>query len=535
MTSETLKTVHRIATPFFNAGRDAVNPKGAMAFRFLSSVITLFSRVHSYAAFNAEDKDSLTSFEQLLDGPIGGKYYTKAYKVKDTDGKEVMKDRDMSDKSYSLNEFNKRVRSEDEMTDDVDSPMAKIVAESSGYFQFRGNETVFKARPVKHAAVNIGTSSEIPKSSGLIFPYFPGLIQPDAVFMNGVILRRFYQLLGRTHDICQATYLDLRHGVNSLATTDRGMELCHMLLGLDLALDTQSRCFFIIEKGKYLGFSLLGAKFAIFSNTKWFAPASEDDLSVAINKMDPHESAVDDMIKRFEVLQTKGQFNGSMARKSFDEPKLLAGVLSGLKVAELEEDDVRELDRCVRNLNYMGTGYLTKNPQMITEMLMTIASNKSIDLERPTFFPSIKAPFDSKVFIALSKFGPDAPSFWNDRGKEIACKPTEQSVVSTGGKRKIGNPDDFGNMPNRILITPKPLAIAVQDMVKVLEKGMVKMDIDERAARYRNISVEHEETRKLMWKGLLEMCADSGKKKRPDVEDSGDGVDIDALLYSLIG
>lgn len=531
--NDTISTVSQVSTPFFNAGRDAINPKGMLAFQFLNNVIFLFARVHSYSAFHSEDKDSITQFEQLLGGPAGGTYFARKYTAKDKDGKEVEMERDMS--SYTLNEYNKRARSEDEMTDEGDSPVAKIISESTGYFQFRGDETVFKARPAKHPVVNIGSSSEVPKSAGILFPYFAGLIQPDAVFMNSVILRRFYQLLGSTHDFCQAYYLDIRHGVNSLATTDRGMELCHMLLGIDIALDTQSRCFFIIEKNKYLGFSLLGARYAVFCNTKWYAPAPENTLSLALNRMDPHESAVDDMIARFGVLRTKEQIDHAVERSVFDEPKYLADLLSKLVIPNLDDDDVRELDRCIRNLNYMGTGYLTKNPQMITEMLETIASNKTIELERPTFLPSIRAPLKSRLFAALSKFGPDAPSFWNDRGKEILCKPVDTSVASTGGKRKIGNADDFGNMPNKILITPKPLTIAVQDLTKVMEKGRVKMDVDERAGKYRNISVEHEETRKAMWKGLISVCSDSGKRQKPNTEENAGGIDIDDLMFKLLG
>lgn len=530
----TIDTVAQLATPFFNAGRDAINPKGMLAFRFLNNVILLFARVHSYAAFNTEDANSLTSFEQLMGGPIGGLYYDKTTKTMQ-DEKEVVVTKDLSPYSYTLNEHNKRGLSGSEMAVDSDHPMKKIVNESRGYFTFRGNETVVKAKPAKHPAVNIGSSSEIPKSSGLVFPYFSGLIQPDPVFMNSVILRRFYQLLGRTHDLCQSFYLDIRHGVNSLATTDRGMELCHMLLGLDVALDTQSRCFFIIEKNKYLGFCLLGARYAVFCNTKWFSPVTEGDLSKAINRMDPHESAVDDMIARFEILQTKGQISKSVGRSSFDEPKYLVEILNGLVISDLDDDDTRELDRCIRNLNYMGTGYLTKNPQMITEMLETVASNKSIELERPTFLPSIRAPLNSRLFAALSKFGPDAPSFWNDRGKEIVCKPIDLSVATIGGKRKIGNSDDFGNMPDRILITPKPLTIAVQDLAKVIERGRVKMDIDERAGKYRNISVEHEETRKAMWKGLISICSESDKKVKPMTDDNEGGIDLDALMFKLIG
>jgi hypothetical protein len=123
------------------------------------------------------------------------------------------------------------------------------------------------------------------------------------------------------------------------------------------------------------------------------------------------------------------------------------------------------------------------------------------------------------------------------RGREIICKPLDTTVSTTGGKRKIGNADTYGNMPVRILITPKPLSVAVKDMEKVIEKGRVKMDVDERAGRYRNISVEHEETKKLMWKGLVAICSNAEKKQKPDddVDNDDGGVDLDDLMSKLIG
>jgi hypothetical protein len=137
----------------------------------------------------------------------------------------------------------------------------------------------------------------------------------------------------------------------------------------------------------------------------------------------------------------------------------------------------------------------------------------------------------------LSRFGPEAPSFWNDRGSEIPCKPVEKSVVTTGGKRKLGESDVFGNMPVRILVTPKPLLIAVKDMEKVMEKGKVKMDVTERAGKHRNISMESEETKKRVWKGLVEICGDSGKKQKIAVEDGSSqaAVDIDDIMAKLLG
>lgn len=532
-----LTSVVKLSTPFFNAGRDSINPKGARALKFLDNAISLFLEVHSYSAFREEDKDSIIIFEQLLARTYGTQYFPAVSETKDKDGNITKTPVQLEDKSYSSNEFNKRPR-EDEMDTEEVTSAEKFVKSAEGFFRFRGNETVVKAHPAKKNVSNIGSSKQIPASPGLIFPYFHGLIQPDGVFMNSVLLRRFYQLMGSTHDLCQQTYVDLRHGVNSLASTARGMEMCHILLGVELALETQSRCFLIIDKGQYHGFSLLGARFAIFCNTKWNHSASEEDFLSAIKRMDPHESAIEDMIKVLADLKTKDQYSGSLDKSLFREPKMLVECFDKLKLNVIPDDEVREMDRCVRNLNYMGTGYLSKNPQMISEMLDTIASNKSIELGIPTYIPSIRSPVKDRLFAILSQFGPEAPSFWNDRGKEITCKPIDKSVSTMGGKRKIGDSDDFGNMPIRILITPKPLLVAVKDMERVLDKGRVKMDIDERAGRYRNITVEHDETRKRMWKGLINACASSDKKPRvnsDDMDDEEGGVDLDDVLFKLIG
>jgi hypothetical protein len=343
--------------------------------------------------------------------------------------------------------------------------------------------------------------------------------------------------LGSTHEKCQVTYLEIRHGINSLATTARGMELCHIMLGIDLALDTQSRCFVIIDKNKYLGFTLLGARFAIFANTRWFAPANEQDLHTALARMDPHESAVSDILEKLEKLRASDRYSGMANRSIFAEPETLVGELEKLKISEVDDEDVRDLDRYIRNLNYMGTGYLSQNPQMIADMLATLASAKDIPLVRPTYLPSIKAPFASRHFRALSRFGPEAPSFWNDRGSEIICKPVDKSVVSTGGKRKIGETDIFGNMPDKLLITPKPLLIAVRDLDKVVDSGKVKMDAKERAGKYRNISLENEDTRKSVWKGLIDICAKETKKVRVETEVglADGGVSVDEALLKLLG
>lgn len=134
---------------------------------------------------------------------------------------------------------------------EIDEDESTRVQNYTGYFSFKGHDTVTVAKPSKEMISNLGEIGSIPRSNGLVFPYFHGLIQPDTNFMNNIILRCFYQLLGSTYESCQATYLDIRHGINSLASTARGMKWYHLLLGIDLALETQSRCFVLRTRNQY--------------------------------------------------------------------------------------------------------------------------------------------------------------------------------------------------------------------------------------------------------------------------------------------
>lgn len=86
-----------LPTPFFNAGRDTVNPKGILAYNYMSTVICIFLRVHSYSAFYAEDKESILLLEQLVGRKLGSDYQSKARTDKPED-KEKQSDLNISEK-----------------------------------------------------------------------------------------------------------------------------------------------------------------------------------------------------------------------------------------------------------------------------------------------------------------------------------------------------------------------------------------------------------------------------------------------------
>jgi hypothetical protein len=329
----------------------------------------------------------------------------------------------------------------------------------------------------------------------------------------------------------------LKRGCGSLATTEQGMVIAHILKGITLALQTQGRCYVIVESNKYCGFILFGARFVIYDNNKWVVPGSEEELAAAIKQMDPHELAINGLVKKFSELKAAGSFTGDLVTPNvFSEPKNLIPLFSGLKVDEIEEEDIREIDKFLRGLNYMGDGYWGRNPQMVIEALKLIASEGNIELTRPTYIQSIKVPIHTKEYAALSKFGPESVSFWNERGSEIACKAVEKHNVTQGGKRKAGEQDRYGNLPEKILVSPKPLGTAVLDMGRVMKRGAIKIDLGERAGGHRNMTVVDRDMRQGIWDQLIVIGATSEQKKKAKTDEGAiaGGNDFDELFFNLI-
>ncbi|KAI0992143.1 hypothetical protein K3495_g16043 [Podosphaera aphanis] len=170
-------------------------------------------------------------------------------------------------------------------------------------------------------------------------------------------------------------------------------------------------------------------------------------------------------------------------------------------------------------------------------MLKLLSSGSEIELSRPTVIPSLKAPYASKLFRVLSKFGPEAPSFWNERGTEYPCTQVEKSVVKAPGADRVTEIDLYGNMPSQIVFTSKPLLLAVKDMEMVITRSKIRMDLRERSGRYRNVSVVSEETRKQLWKELVALCSlpSSTAEGSSTTRDATQDANFDDVINGLLG
>jgi hypothetical protein len=527
-----IDTVAKTSNSGFNAGRDFVNPDGLKAYHFISGTVNALLRVHTYAAVRnraSQDDKSIVDIQSLVSDPVSESTH-RSFANSDLTSMVVKR-------KYSVSLAN--ATDGDDMDIEGSNKYLESLKSAKTFINVTGVDSVLWAKPspFQTSDVNIGSPSDVPSQPGILFPYFEGLVQPDASGIRMFVARHFLRLLGTNMIECREEYLKLRRGISSLATTPVGMVLSHILLGIELALNTQGRCFLIVSNSKYSGFVLLGEDLCVFDGSRWHVSSSET-LPNDLLALDPHHHAAENLCRLFASMTASGHYNGNPV--TMDDLKLPAttiDILQDLNVQEMSADTTKEVNQYLRRLNFMGKGYRAKDPQTIAEAIEQVLSDRdNLTIEGPTYIPELAAVVPlSREFVVLSSFGPDAPSLWNEKGKVIRC---ELGTADPNAKKSQKTSTDtirFANMPERLLITPKPLSVAIRDMRKVVETKSVKMDFAERAGGFRNISIVSEPVRKRIWGALIDLDdVESPKKKQKTGQGVDDEIDVDALMKKML-
>jgi len=277
------------------------------------------------------------------------------------------------------------------------------------------------------------------------------------------------------------------------------MALTHIMMMVKIALDTQTRLFVVLEDGVYKGSVILGSGFKVFDGASWKEPVT--NLAEDLEFLDPTLRSIREIARMLSNLKLEGSYSGPDFTKDFIEtPNKLVSVFSGFSFDSIGAETIAKLDSLFQGLNLRGAGFEAMNPQNVLKFVESFFSDEPAIIQRPTYIPAIRAPIESKSFVLLSRFGPEAPSFWNEKGSEI----TVAAASSGSGKRKRDDEELYGYMPKEFHIIPKPLHIAHRDFHKVLQKGAVKMDLKERARGFRTIGLIKETAIKPIWKALVE-------------------------------
>lgn len=516
-----LKFIMSIYNPNHSSGPDYVTPPGLAAFKFLTGFLHEFLATHTYPSFSQDPREE---GRMVLSAALSKPSLPSARFIIEN------KDKPIGDDTYSARVARQEEGREVEGMQVDESGVGSVETyykELSGRIDLSLHDAVLTAKPSPgRAENNVGSISAIPELPGIVFPYFEGLVNADPNTFKDFVFAHCMRLLGADRKSVQDTYISLRRGFNSLSTTPAGKALSHILVCARLALQGQARLYVIVENKKYFGCVLLGSGFDVCTGGhKWVSAYSREQLRRDLSFLDPHLAAVEGLRSGLERMKIADKYTGSVTFTTVDNPSELDSLLRGLTLKDADDDVVGEISSAISRLNFRGNGYRSvSNPADLIWFLKTFFSSDIVELTIPCYIPSVKQDRSDRLFILLSAFGPDAPSLWNEKGKEFLCQSLDKEIVVDGKRKRTGDLDIFGNMPEALLVTPKPILVALKDWQKfILVKKAIKIDLTERAGKNRNKGIVDDDTRKAIWTllvdGMKGIGGPTAKKARVESEE----------------
>lgn len=347
-------------------------------------------------------------------------------------------------------------------------------------------DVVHVAKPSPHkSSINFGPPSSVPYKSGLVFPYFPGLLVPDAAGLR-VLSTMFIRNFGNHKDqLPKDAYVMFRKLIGTFANTPQGVLMTHVLQGVKLALDCQAVLFLLFDKGTYLGFVIIGEHFDIFMHGKWHAPLSARDLKAELATLRTHEQSLIDLELRLKKCQLVDGDIPVIPAGGIKSCKEIADILGNLKLDWPEKSphyhDEKDISTILSRISFRNDP-LTFKPQNIAMSIKYLCGLEPFPDDAFFHIPlSDWTCLQEKEYRILAQYGPRSFSLRNAKGDELLIpKEVKEKDVF---KMK----DDKGKyVYPKFIVGEKVLSQCLVDWRALVKSRSMRMDFAERAAGSRN-------------------------------------------------
>lgn len=362
----------------------------------------------------------------------------------------------------------------------------------------RMNHSVYVAKPSPlPSSTSWGQANQVPSRSGLLFPYFEGMLNPDVKYVRDVIGRRFFRNLGDSVTDPRQAYVELRETLGIAVTTPQGIALGHVLCGIDLALETQTQAFFVFDRSEYRGFVLLGEEFKVQIHGKWYAPISERELRDELKGLESHAESLETLL---DLLKLCKDAEGDSITVS-DDSRTCSGLADALAKIDFEKTEdkveVEEIQAVLARIHFTDT-YMTPKPDNLIWAIeeLTTREAEPFPVDVPFYIPLKDWDrVDEKVHKVLASFGPRSYSFRNSKGTVI-------TIPAPGEADPMEETDPKGELTIKTLIVyEKALREAIKDWDALAETGEIKAEWAERAVGSR-ANLYRGEPKKKIWDAL---------------------------------
>lgn len=313
------------------------------------------------------------------------------------------------------------------------------------------------AKPPRNDYSGWGPASDMPNTSGIYLPYIPDLAAHDPDIIPSVINEFFMECLGASDREVIDTHRSIIRAWGQLHLSETGNILSHIAVGIRLAIQTQSFCYVILERGVFEGIVVCGAQFTVGTRNGLVSPVNHANLQTEVNKAGSHSASLDAIAKR---CGDKGHM--VLAAASMRQ---LAQVLAECQLSEADRDHIK---RDARRLNFPHKFWAVNATTIIKAL--DLIRDRSLDIDDVVpLHPSMIFTTD-RIELVLSAFGFQAPSFNIPSTPEI--------------KLQKGQP-----APTTFAVRIVDLSIAISDMKKVIDTKTIHNNPKALSSRYQDRSL----------------------------------------------
>lgn len=307
------------------------------------------------------------------------------------------------------------------------------------------------------------TSADSLPSTGILFPYFDGMVLPDKANVPRILLHIFSKCLGKTPGDLMTAARNIQEGWASLSTTGTGLIISHVIFGMNLAL-SGARLHIVVIGGVYQGFILSGSKFTVFKGGQEHKLLKQTELTAEFKKLDEHDEALLDLA---EIISGAPLFedrdkNEVVLPEQIRSPRRIH---YALKIRAFEPAEQATISKLLSKLHFRQTYWDRSNDTQVLRVIKTLLEREWLPQDAPYCIQSGTVFSREPILSALAAFGDKSISLCGfGNNTTIALNKGKKFYEANSSVKLEGIPIFF-----------KPISECYSDWESVLKTGVVTM------------------------------------------------------------
>lgn len=450
----------------------ATNLVGEKAYIQAVKILTAFLLTHNYPAFShdtAVEEVSMTNLRSFTTLKRGAgsleKQWAKAARLEEEEDGTV----EMEEEESAVEEDRLMFGSLDSTSEAYDNiPRAAPPADYPEFLFF--------------------TPTSLPATDGLIFPYFGGLLEPDFAFVPSIMARYFLQCFGDDKESILSNHRAFKLAHGSWATTEAGMILQHIFIGVSLAVEAQAVMRPVFHANRYNGFALCGGRFSVSAHNRSYRPLPEKDFHIDAVSMTLHDVALEKVMTLLRTLKLDPSQKKVQKKTKPEEIASARDLYQQVHKRSLTSEDRATISKLAGDLAFPQT-YWRITADTVKVALDLFASDTPPPHDSPMYLGGGMLGEESVEIQILAAFGPDAPSFMVDGGRKFpipeAVNTSEDFASQLVPGKKIRNLEEIN-------VARKSIRIAFADWCRMRREKAI-YQVSRRSGGFKTVKFVNKE------------------------------------------